>query len=140
MNTLSIDLGVNEYQLAPDCIVRFNPTDQGFIGRLFDAFSELDKLDNEYKGKVSGLKEPRDILDCFSEYDTRMRAVIDGVFDVPVCQAVFGDIRVSALSGNGVPVWVEFFLIIIDQLDLESTGLQGKGKKYMDKYSKKYLK
>lgn len=140
MKTLSIDLGINEYQLAPDCIVTFNPTDTGFIKTLFDTFNKLDDLETEYKKRLGTLSEPGEILGFFAEHDKSMREIIDSVFDVPICNSVFGDVRVSAMSANGVPVWVELFLALIDQCDTDAVGLAGKGKKYIDKYTKKYQK
>lgn len=140
MNTLSIDLGVNEYQLAPDCIVRFNPTDAEFINKLYHGIEAVGKADEAYKKRLEGCDDGLKVLEEMKKADTEIREIIDGVFDAPVCQGVFGDMHVTARSSHGIPVSMELFMSIIDQCDIDITGLNGTGKTYVDKYTKKYLK
>ena len=140
MNTLSIDLGINEYQLAPDCVVRFNPTDTAFITKFYNMVERLAEIQEDYDKAIKPLTEPKSVLEEIAKADKAMREVIDSVFDVPICQAIFGDMHVTAKSANGVPVYMELTLALIDQCDIDMTGLAGKGKTYVDKYTKKYMK
>lgn len=140
MNAISLDTGLNEYEFAPGCVVRFNPTDPAFLNRLFSSFSELDKTQTEFYDELKGKEDPEDIFACIKEHDLKMRSVLDGVFNVPVCEAVFGDMGLTALSSNGVPAWVELYLAIIDQCGIDADAINRKGKAYVDKYTKKYQK
>ena len=69
-----------------------------------------------------------------------MRAAIDGVFNVPICDKVFDGINVFALTSNGIPVWANLFLSIIDVCDTDQEALRGKSKATINKYVKKYHK
>ena len=44
-----------------------------------------------------------------------MRALLDGLFDVPICDALFGDIRVDA-SSDGSPLWVNLMLAVMGEV------------------------
>ena len=44
-----------------------------------------------------------------------MRALLDGLFDKPICGELFGDMNVYALAG-GLPVWANLLLALIDEM------------------------
>ena len=138
MNTLKIDLGVQEYSLNDSCTVAFNPTDASFIGKLYEAFDKLAKEQEDYEAKVKKLADAKEILAFMIEQDKMMREVVDGVFKTPVCDAVFGDMNVFALSNGGLPVWSNLMLAVLDCCESDAKQKTAQTSKTMDKYLKKY--
>ena len=113
MKELSIGTGVVTYSLNGACEVSFNPTDSVFIEKLFNAFDTLDKRQESYKDEVSKNADKRELFVIARKMDGEMREIINDVFDVDVCSALFGDMNVYALS-DGLPVWANLMLTIMD--------------------------
>ena len=66
-----------------------------------------------------------------------MREAIDSVFGVPVSQAVFGGIHAYSMS-NGLPVWCNLVLAIMDEMDDSFTREQKAMNPRVQKYTAKY--
>ena len=138
MNTLSIDLGVKEYTLNEACTVRFNPTDAGFLSKVYDAFETLAKAQAEYEKTLPELEDAKAVLALMRSKDQAMREILDNVFDVPVCDALFDDMNVFALSSVGLPVWSNLLLAVIDECESDARAKRGKTSATVEKYMKKY--
>lgn len=137
MKELNFDSGLVTYSLNGKCEVSFNPTDSSFVERLYAAFEELDKKQEGYKAQIEKMADKREIFDFARERDAEMRGVIDGVFDAPVCDAVFGSMNVYALSG-GLPVWCNLMLAVMDEIDTTFAREQKATNPRVAKYTKKY--
>lgn len=137
MKELNFDSGLVTYSLNGKCEVSFNPTDSSFVERLYAAFEELDKKQEGYKAQIEKMADKREIFDFARERDAEMRGVIDGVFDAPVCDAVFGSMNVYALSG-GLPVWCNLMLAVMDEIDTTFAREQKGTNPRVAKYTKKY--
>lgn len=137
MKELNFDSGLVTYSLNGKCEVSFNPTDSSFVERLYSAFEELDKKQEGYKAQIEKMADKREIFDFTRERDAEMRGVIDGVFDAPVCDAVFGSMNVYALSG-GLPVWCNLMLAVMDEIDTTFAREQKATNPRVEKYTKKY--
>lgn len=139
MKDLNFDSGLVTYSLNGKCEVSFNPTDSNFVERLYTAFEELDKKQEGYKAQIEKMANKREIFDFARERDAEMRAIIDGVLDVPVSDAVFGGMNVYAVA-NGLPVWCNLMLAIMDEVDSayarEQKAMNPKIAKYTAKYQK----
>ena len=68
-----------------------------------------------------------------------MRAVLDALFDVPVCEALFGSMNLYATAG-GFPVWANLMLAIYEEAESAMQGelstREQRIAKYVDKYRK----
>lgn len=139
MKELNFESGLVSYSLNGKCEVSFNPTDSNFAERLFSAFEDLDKKQESYKAKVEKMANKREIFDFARERDAEMRDVIDGIFEAPVSEAVFGNMNVYALAG-GLPVWSNLLLAIMDEIDTTFAREQKATNPRLAKYTAKYQK
>ena len=90
---LSFANGVQEYTVhgvKGDVIIRFNPTDGAFIQRLYNAFDTLDKKQDKYVDEVQKCGDRVEIFNIADRRDKEMREIIDGLFEEPVCDSIFG--------------------------------------------------
>ena len=98
------------------CEFSFNPTDSGFVEKLFNAFDTLDKKQETYKAEVEKTANKRDIFDTARKMDDEMREIINEVFHVDICSALFGEMNLYALA-DGLPVWANLMLAVMDEVD-----------------------
>ena len=142
MNTLTIDTGEQTYSLNGDCEVHFNPSDATFIRKLYDTFSALAQTQEEYTKKRATINtdEASELFEFLADEDKKMRETIDSVFDVPVCDAVFGTKNIHSLNKDGIPLWAGLLLAIIDECHVDIQALNNEGNKTVQKYIKKYRK
>lgn len=108
MAEIRFETGERAYDVNGVCQVRFNPTDMEFARRLCDTFALLE-------GKQSGAAAAGDLFGQGKALDGEMRALLDGLFGEPVCQALFGDMNVCALA-QGLPVWCNLLLAVMDEI------------------------
>lgn len=142
MSEIVFDTGVVRYTINNSAELSFNPTDSAFVERLFNAFDELDKKQDKHQSDVEKTSDKREIFKLARQRDEEMRRVIDGVFESPVCDSLFGSMNVYALAG-GLPVWCNLMLAVMDEIDTafarEQKLTNPRVSKYLDKY-KKYRK
>lgn len=137
MKELSFETGLVTYDLNGSAQVTFNPTDSAFVERLFNTFDALDKKQDAYKAEVDRTADSREVFDVARRWDAEMRAMIDDVFQQPVCEALFGTMNVYAMA-SGLPAWVNLLLTIMEEIDTtfaqEQKATNPRLQKYMDKY------
>lgn len=138
-NTLQIADGIISYTINGKATISFNPTDAGFVEKLFNTFDTLDKRQDDYKARVSALADKREIFAVAREMDAEMRDLIDGVFGVPVCTELFGDMNVYAMA-DGLPVWCNLMLAVMDEVDTTFAREQKATNPRIAKYTAKYHK
>ena len=68
-----------------------------------------------------------------------MRELIDGVFGKPVCKELFSGLNVYALA-DGLPVWCNFLLAVMDEVDTTFSREQKAMNPRIAKYTAKYHK
>lgn len=56
------------------------------------------------------------MFDWLRNMDAEMRETINGVFEQPVCEALFGNVSVYAIA-DGAPLWMNLMVAIMDELD-----------------------
>lgn len=139
MKELNFDSGLVTYSLNGKCEVSFNPTDSAFVERLYHTFEELDKKQENYKSSMQNLQDKKEIFNFARERDAEMREILDAVFGVPVSDALFGDMNVYAIA-NGLPVWCNLMLAIMDELDTAFAREQKAANPRIAKYTAKYQK
>lgn len=137
MKELNFETGLVTYDLNGKCEVSFNPTDSNFVERLYAAFEELDKKQEGYKAQVDKMADKKEIFEFARERDAEMRTIIDGVFDAPVSDALFGGMNVYAVAG-GLPVWCNLMLAVMDEIDTTFAREQKSTNSRIAKYTAKY--
>ena len=139
MAELNFATGVVTFTVNGKCDISFNPTDSAFVERLFNAFDTLDKKQEAYKTEISKVWDNREIFDIARRRDDEMRELIDGVFDRPVCKDLFGGMNVYAMA-DGLPVWCNFLLTVMDEVDTTFAREQKLTNPRIQKYTAKYHK
>lgn len=137
MAEIRFDDGLVTYSLNDKAEVRFNPTDSNFVERLYTAFEELDQKQESYKAEVEKIAGKKEIFEFARERDSEMRDIIDGLFNQPVSDALFGTMNVYAMS-NGLPVWCNLMLAVMDEVDTTFAREQKATNPRVQKYTKKY--
>ena len=102
-------------------------------------FNALDQKEKEYKEQAEKIKDTAEIFDFFKKTENEMRNMIDGIFDVPVCDSVFENVSVYALS-DGLPLWVNLMLAIMDEMNVSVMNEQKRMNPRVAEYMKKYKK
>lgn len=139
MKELNFDTGLVSYDLNGKVEVTFNPSDSNFVERLYSAFEDLDKKQEGYKATIEKMADKKEIFEFARERDSEMREIIDGLFCVPVSEALFGGMNVYALA-NGLPVWCNLMLAVMDEVDSTYAREQKATNPRIAKYTAKYQK
>ena len=137
---LSFANGVQEYTvhgIKGDVIIRFNPTDGAFIQRLYNAFDTLDKKQEKYADEVQKCGARGEIFNNNRPPDKEMREIIDGLFEEPVCDSIFGSMNLYAMA-DGLHVWTNFLLALMDETDSAFAREQKATNPRIQKYTAKY--
>ncbi len=121
------------------CECSYNPTDGNFIEKLFNAFETLDKKQEAYKAEATTNANKREIFQTGRKMDEEIRETLSDIFGFDICTALFGDMTVYAL-GDGLPVWANLLLAIMDDLDTTFAREQKATNPRINKYTKKYHK
>ncbi|MCI8594897.1 MAG: hypothetical protein HFF09_06540 [Oscillospiraceae bacterium] len=136
---LQFDTGVITYNINGKVELSFNPADVSFIERLYGVVEELDRKQEKYKKTVEEAKDTKEVFEISRKIDGEMREALDGVFNQPVCGALFDGMSIYAVSTEtGLPVWVNFILAILDESDASMTGAEGRARDRLKKYTSKY--
>lgn len=139
MTELNFETGIVTFTVNGKCDVSFNPTDSAFVERLYAAFEELDRRQDEYKAQVEKAAGKKEIFGLARERDKEIRDIIDGVFGRPVSADVFGGMSTYAIA-NGFPVWCNFLLAVMDEIDTTFAREQKATNPRIQKYTSKYHK
>ena len=133
---LNIATGLVTYRLNDACEIRINPTDTGFVERLFHIFDTLEARQGELEAKVKAAQQ-REVFDIARKADAEMRELIDGALGVGVCAALFGDVNCYAYA-DGFPVWANLLFAIMDECGTSFTEQQKLTNPRLEKYMAKY--
>lgn len=140
MSIISFDTGLKTYDLTDECQVRFNPTDTGFIEKVYNAIEAVDVAIKKYEPKVTAAEPGAELFNVLHEYDNVLCGIADGLFNIPVSDAVFAEVRPSALGDNGLPICLNLILAIYEECDAKAIERKGRQSKTVEKYTKKYHK
>lgn len=136
MKELTIITGVQEYRLNDKCTVSFNPSDPAFADKLYTAFDALKKKQEARDNNVEKM-DAREMFDWLKKMDAEMRDTIDNVFGQPVCNALFGNVSVYAIS-DGAPLWMNLMTAIMDEMDESIKREKAFHSEKLAKYTQKY--
>ena len=138
---LNIDDGLVAYSVnGGKATITFNPTDASFFKRLYDTFSKLSAMQDSANKNVEDA--PEKVYEALNEISAQMKAQLDETLapfcNVPsICEAVYGGMNLWAYS-NGVPVWCNLVLSLIDTAEGAAAEQKTLSKTAMEKYTKKY--
>ena len=138
MKNLSFSDGQEEYRLNDRVTVRFNPTDVSFLEKLAAAFERMDTLQEEIKTAGETLTEDQ-VFPFARSQDAKMRACLDSLFDVPVCDALFGPVNLYASAG-GFPLWANLLIAVSEEVESSMQSELRAREKRIAKYTAKYQK
>ena len=79
----------------------------------------------------------KELFAITDKMDTEMRGDIDALFGEGVSNALFPNVSVFALAG-GFPLWANFCMAVIDEIDVNLSEEEQKARARVDKYMKKY--
>ncbi len=139
MKELSFDSGVVSYSLNGKCEVSFNPADHSFVERFYDTFDKLGDIQESYAKKADEMQDPKDAFGLAQQRDKEMQQALDGLFSMPVCDAVFEGMSLCAFA-NGFPVWLNLMLAILDEVEANIGEIQKQADPRVKKYTEKYKK
>ena len=132
--------GVQSYTVnGVEDALRLNPTDAEMLQKIYLAMKDLEGKQKE-RAKVG--KRSEDIEETFSRLhalDQEMRGVLDILFGIGVCEKIFGEMSLYA-SADGLPVWENFILAVIDLFDDSVKREAALSDKRIQKHVQKYHK
>ena len=147
MPEIKFETGIVSFKLNDAAEVSFNPTDSAFVEQIFNTFDELDRKQEAYRAEIDRCADKKEIFVIArrrgiigADFQTvGHRDMIDGLFAKPVCTALFGTMNVYALA-DGLPVWCNLMLAVIDQIDTSFAEEQRKTNPRIAKYTAKWKK
>ena len=139
MADIRFDTGVVAFNLNDKIEVSFNPTDSAVVEKIYSTFEELDRKQEAYKAEIEKCADKKEIFEIARRRDAEMRGMIDGLFEKPVCAALFGAMNVYALA-DGLPVWCNLMLAVIDQIDTTFSREQKRTNPRIAKYTDRWKK
>ena len=140
MDKLNINTGKRKYFLNDtDEYISFNPSDPEFAQKIVDAFRKCHKITESAKLAFNGSADS--IFEELRKIDMEIKRTIDAAFGEPVCDKAFDGASAIGLS-DGLPVWVNFMMAIIDEIDSSVADAKNKispsTQRYLEKFQKKY--
>lgn len=137
--SLTFDTGERSLELTDgrghSVEVRFNPYDILFLNKIMTAAENLDA--EQSKLRNISTDDWSVVYDASVTADKKMREILDGIFDVPICDALFPHQTVYAV-GNGFPAWSNFLYAIVEKMDVGLSAEKDAAQKRIRKYSEKY--
>ena len=144
MNNLDFNSGVKTYKVNGGAEISFNPTDANFIQSLYTTMEDLEKASQDFEKRAAEVNEedPVEIFKLAGEKDAVFREKINALFpEEDACTAMFGKMHVDALTDDGLPLWANFLLAVLDACGgVAYDKLLAKGNAKINKYLNKYKK
>lgn len=135
---LEFSTGVVTYDLNGAVEVSFNPTDERFVERFYDTFTELESRQDEFQRRVDEIGDDgKALFEYARERDAEMRATIDALLGEGVADALFPDMNCYALA-DGLPVWINLMFAIADEVADGFKDQDGRADPRLKGYNKKY--
>lgn len=138
MKELNFATGLITYKVNGTAELTFNPSDVGFVEKLFNAFDKLAKRQDDAENENTQV-EGAELFALARKRNEEMRAEIDAIFEEPVCDSIFGKTNVFAIA-DGMPLWCNFLMAVIDEIDLSADELPKRTNQRVDEYTAKYSK
>lgn len=137
MKELTVSTGVVEMQVNGKRIIRFNPSDIGFLETLYGLLGKIEAIDTDTQKKKDKAAELAKLFDMARSADKRMRDAVDTVFGEGFCDDVFDGVRLVALA-DGLTVIENLIFSVVDEMDESVRENISKRDEKISKYTAKY--
>lgn len=138
MADIRFETGLKEFNINGAITVTFAPTDMAFIEKVYNCLDNMDKKQEGYRA-VAEQTTDEAVFDLARQMDAEAREEINAVFGEDVCGPIFGMMNVFTVA-DGLPVWANFMLALIDQFDGAFAEEKKKTNPRIAKYTAKYKK
>lgn len=136
MNTLNFSTGVKTFAVNDGAVeISYNPTDPNFVERLYDVFVSTAEKYEANKNKE--FDDNKAFFEYARQRDKEVHEAVDGLFGEGVSDGLFEGISSYAMA-DGLPLWCNFLLAIIDTVPEELSTQIKASKPRVEKYLKKY--
>ena len=89
MKELRFETGLAEMTVNGGRVIRFNPSDVGFMDTLYTLLGKIEAIEAEANKKQAKTDELGRLFDLSRSSDRRMRDAVDSVFGEGFCDDVF---------------------------------------------------
>lgn len=139
MQELTLNTGVKELRVNGVSSIKFNPSDIGFLERIYALIGKLEKIEEETAQKRAKAENTAKIFDYFQASDKKQREAVDSIFGDGFCDAVFSGVRLMAMA-DGLTLIENFLYSVIDLMDDGLTDNLAQRNDRLSKYTAKYEK
>lgn len=139
MAEISFSTGVIEVPVNGARTIKFNPSDMGFVEKLYGLVAKIDDIEKRGHEKRAKTDDPVKMFEYYRAEDKQMRQIVDAEFGDGFCNAVFPGVRLAAIS-DGLMVIENFIFAVIDLMDKDITENMAKRQGRISKYTEKYQK
>lgn len=139
MEELKFEIGLKEMQVNGGRIIRFNPSDEGFLETLYGMIIKVQNILAEMEKKRAKNDDLSKIFDYSRTREKQLREVVDSVFGENFCADVFVDIRMLALA-DGMTVLENFLYAVIEKMDEDVRDNLARRNSRVQYYTEKYKK
>ena len=136
MNTLNFSTGVKTFSVNGGAVeISYNPTDPIFVEQVYDTFVGL--ADKYEAGKGQKFADNKAFFEYARARDKEVHEAVDALFGDGVAAGLFGGVSSYAMA-DGLPLWCNFLLAIIDTIPAELSVQIKASKPRVEKYLQKY--
>ena len=113
MKTITLDTGIEEFQLQGGGALRFNPCDPNLYARFLEAETQMQTLEQEMTAQAeshTGADRAAALVRLTAETDKKVKELLNRVFggDNDFDKAL-GGVNLLAVAADGEPVAVKLF-------------------------------
>lgn len=107
MEILNLDIGVREYRLTQNGVLRFNPSDPNVYSRFLDAESAIRKVEQEMAEKAQtaedGTQNAGELaIRIMHEADAKIKTILNGIYGHGNdFHAILDGVNLMAVGNNG---------------------------------------
>lgn len=104
MEILSLDLGIKEYRLTENGILRFNPSDPNVYNRFLDAEKDIRAVEQEAAGKANadGSNIGETAIRIMAEADSKIKDILNRIYGHGNdFHSILEGVNVLAVGSNG---------------------------------------
>ena len=136
MADIKFETGLKTFSINGKCEATFAPTDMAFIERVYNCLEHMDAMQNKYKD-VAEAATNAEVFTLARSMDAEAREEINAVFGFDICSPLFGELSLFTIA-DGLPIWANFVLAIVDNLEGEFAEQKKKTNPRIAKYTAKY--
>lgn len=107
MEILNLDIGLKEYRLTENGVLRFNPSDPNVYSRFLDAEAAIRAVEKEMSEKANGANVGSEdagalAIRIMSETDAKMKNILNGIYGHGNdFHAILEGVNLMAVGNNG---------------------------------------